>query len=189
MHSVMNYPLADAILRFALHAEAEQLAETVLSLLEHYPPCVVDGLMNHIGTHDTPRILTRLSGDKSKLKLCAALQFTLPGNPCVYYGDEAGLRGAADPFNRGCFPWGKEDEELLGFYRELGKLRRRRRCFAGGAFRLISAAQGCVAFRRALGGDAVTVVANANPHEIHYRLPDGSGAEVEAASALIIEDR
>jgi len=182
MHSVMNYPLADAILRFAREAAAEQLAEVILSQLEHYPPCAVAGLMNHIGTHDTPRALTRLLASSQldvalrRLKLCAALQYTLPGNPCVYYGDEAGLRGAKDPFNRACYPWGREDEGLLAWYRALGALRtERREAFAGVDFRLLSAALGCIAYVRV----NVVAIANANPHAIAYELPpDLRGARV-----------
>jgi len=212
MHSVMNYPLANAILRFARKAEAEQLAELVLSQLEHYPPCAIDGLMNHIGTHDTPRILNRLADGeehgrvdtklspellaiaRKRLKLCAALQYTLPGNPCVYYGDEAGLQGAMDPFNRACYPWGREDKELLALYCMLGALRRD---YILGDFELISAALGCIAYHR----KSIVVIANANPHEINYRLAEGlrgckvlfggklSGCEVEinAETACVLE--
>ncbi|MCL2300897.1 MAG: alpha-amylase family glycosyl hydrolase, partial [Firmicutes bacterium] len=182
MHSVMNYPLANAILRFARKAAAEQLAEVVESQLEHYPPCAIAGLMNHIGTHDTPRALTRLMQKTgldhalSRLKLCAALQYTLPGNPCVYYGDEAGLQGEKDPFNRACYPWGREDEDLLGWYRALGALRaRHREAFAGTDFRLLSAMLGCIAYMRR----DIVVIANANPHGIVYELPpELRGAEV-----------
>jgi len=206
MHSVMNYPLANAILRFAREAEAEPLAEVIESQLEHYPPCAVAGLMNHIGTHDTPRALTRLGASsdperaRRRLKLCASLQYTLPGNPCVYYGDEAGLRGGKDPFNRACYPWGREDGGLLAWYRALGALRSsRREAFAGAEFRLLSAALGCVAYTRR----DIIVIANANPHSIAYELPfelrrakallggevrDGK-VEVEAEAAVILELR
>ena len=184
MHSVMNYPLANAILRFALGADAGQLAEAIESQLEHYPPFAVAGLMNHIGTHDTPRALTRLlaSSDlesaRRKLMLCAALQYTLPGNPCVYYGDEAGLQGAKDPFNRACYPWGREDEGLLARYRFLGTLRtEHREAFAGAEFQLLSAALGCIAYSR----KHIIVIANANPHAITYELP----SELHHAKALL----
>ena len=198
MHSVMNYPLANAILRFVRKRQAEQLAEVVLNQLEHYPPCAIDGLMNHIGTHDTPRVLNRLVSDgelgrvdvqlsqeqyavaAKRLKLCAALQYTLPGNPCVYYGDEAGLQGAMDPFNRACYPWGQEDEDLLAYYRHLGALRRERRL---GEFRLISAAMGCVAYSRG----SVIVIANANAHGITYTLPEGREVEVAAESCAVLD--
>jgi len=189
MHSVMNYPLANAILRFACQAgaceaAAEQLAGVIESQMEHYPPVAIAGLMNHIGTHDTPRALTRLLAGASpesarrKLMLCAALQYTLPGNPCVYYGDEAGLRGGKDPFNRACYPWGREDGGLLARYRALGALRRsHREDFAGVEFRLLSAALGCIAYTRG----NIVVIANANAHSIAYELP----SELHGAKALL----
>jgi glycosidase len=227
MDSVMNYPLANAVLRFALERDAAQLSETVLAQLEHYPPAAIASLMNHIGTHDTLRALTRLGGEmpdsgprgkwsgkrlapqaleqaRQRLKLCAALQFTLPGNPCVYYGDEAGLQGHMDPFNRGCFPWGKEDAELLAWYRALGKLRRAYTAFRGISFALVSAALGCVAYLRpaiCAREPSILVIANANEHPITYNLPPhlhgaalllggGSAAEtsvfLDAASAAIL---
>ncbi|MDR3314347.1 MAG: glycoside hydrolase family 13 protein [Oscillospiraceae bacterium] len=192
MHSVMNYPLAEAILRFARAGDADGLAETVLQQLEQYPPAALRGLMNHIGTHDTVRALTRLGAGEPapgadraayagqtlapaqraqglrRLKLCAALQFTLPGNPCIYYGDEAGLQGWMDPFNRGCYPWGREDQALLAWYRALGELRHSSEAFAGLGFVVISAALGCIAYLR---GTGMMTVANANPHAICYELP------------------
>ncbi len=207
MHSVMNYPLAESILRFAREGDAEALAETVMGQLEHYPPYALRGLMNHIGTHDTPRALTRLTlGEPApgqnraayardqltleqrargirRLKLCAALQYTLPGNPCVYYGDEAGMQGGMDPFNRGCYPWGQAEEELLDWYRALGSLRRGNGAFAGVRFELISASLGCVAYQRPPegGGDGFITVANSNPHAIRYELPE----RFERASLLL----
>ena len=42
--------------------------------------------------------------------MASFLQFTLPGAPSIYYGDEAGMEGYRDPFNRRTFPWGREDE-------------------------------------------------------------------------------
>jgi glycosidase len=48
---------------------------------------------------------------------------TLPGVPSVYYGDEAGMEGYRDPFNRGTYPWGKEDQTMIQWYRKLIHLR------------------------------------------------------------------
>ena len=217
MHSVMNYPLANAILQFARHCKAEQLAEVVESQRENYPPVAIQGLMNHIGTHDTPRALNRLVSDgeigredvqipqealavaRRRLELCAALQYTLPGNPCVYYGDEAGLTGAMDPFNRACYPWGHEDEELLSHYRTLGQLRQNYSALASGEIQMISAALGCIAYQRP-GRPALVVIANANPHAIRYTLPqeyqgvkplfggqiNGCEVAIEAESACVL---
>ena len=59
-----------------------------------------------------------------RLRLAALLQFMLPGVPCIYYGDEAGMEGYRDPFNRACYPWGREEEDLLAWYRYIALLRR-----------------------------------------------------------------
>lgn len=157
LDSVMNYPFANAIIAYLKGGNSRELIDTVLDILENYPPQAVKLLMNHIGTHDTPRILTVLGSEKpynsdrewqSKqtltpaeyekgkhlLKLAAILQYTLPGIPSLYYGDEAGLTGYGDPFCRGTYPWGKEDTELINFYKKLGKFRRQSDVFQSGEF-------------------------------------------------------
>ena len=58
------------------------------------------------------------------MKLAVAIQFTLPGFPCIYYGDEAGMQGYRDPFNRCGYPWGKENQELVQWHKDLGNLRK-----------------------------------------------------------------
>jgi glycosidase len=212
MHSVMNYPLADAIIRFVLERDAEGLSETVAAQQENYPPFALHSLMNHVGTHDTVRILNRLGEDCTavdwsnratyrnrrlspqareaglrRLKLAAVLQYTLPGNPCVYYGDEAGLEGFMDPFNRGCYPWGAEDTSLISHYQTLGEMRRtHRELFASAPIETVSAALGCYAYRRRGrdGSSSLLVIANANPHPIDYRL-DGTAIPVEAEAAFV----
>ena len=194
MDSVMNYPFAKAIVQFLTTAGAEAFMDAVLTVLEHYPPYSIHTLMNHIGTHDTARALTRLaagtpydreswkagsgrltSAEREKglrLLRCAALmQYTLPGVPCVYYGDEAGMEGGEDPFNRGCFPWDGADAELTAYYRRLAELRRGRDCFRKGDLVPVSAALGCVAFARQAGGSRALVIVNRNAHPIDYYLP------------------
>lgn len=146
LDSVMNYPFREAIIGFLTGKNPAEMMELIMTVLEHYPPGAIHLLMNHIGTHDTERILTVLGGEplngrdrewqsKTKLsqeqrskglallKLASLMQYTLPGIPCVYYGDEAGMEGYRDPFNRVCFPWGHEDAELVNWYRSLGKIR------------------------------------------------------------------
>ncbi len=194
LDSVMNYPFANAVLSFVRTGYAEVFMNKIITVLENYPKQAVDTLMNPIGTHDTVRALTLLAlGERTErlpcitgsgnltaeqrkkgvllLKTAAALQFTLPGVPSVYYGDEAGLEGGADPYNRRCFPWGEEDGELTRWYTALGRIRRTHACFAEGEFVPISAALGCVAYARVKDGGGVIVIANLNDHEIDYYLP------------------
>ena len=144
---VMNYPLRDAIVEAFRERNFRKLERTVRMLLDHYPKCVLDNLMNMLSTHDTARIATALMrdtkalsrADRAKVVLsgeelaeglrrqrsAAFLQFFLFGNPSIYYGDEIGMQGAEDPFNRAGMDWARtEDSEMLGFYRKLAEVRR-----------------------------------------------------------------
>jgi len=85
---------------------AEALAELVHQV-SSYGPRVVEAQLNLLGSHDTPRFLTMAEGDPTALHLATVLQMTLPGAPCVYYGDEIGLEGGADPDCRRAFQWRK----------------------------------------------------------------------------------
>lgn len=194
LDSVMNYPFAEAILEFCRTGNAEQFMSGVMNIVENYPKQCLDVMMNHIGTHDTVRAITRLAGESSeyrdrewqsshklsifeykqgveRLKLAAALQYTLPGVPSVYYGDEAGLQGYRDPFNRGCYPWGNENRELIDFYKTLGKIRAENSAFKEGQFKPVSAFLGCVAYIREGSSNSIMLIANRNVHEICYKLP------------------
>mgnify|MGYP000017600206 FL=1 len=157
LDSVMNYPFRQGILEYLRTRDSGLLMEAVLSICENYPRPALRVLMNHIGTHDTERAITYLAGEPDKgygrewqagkrlsegqrahgltlLRLASLLQYTLPGIPCLYYGDEAGMEGYRDPFNRGCYPWGHEDRSLIGWYQKLGALRQSCPCLADGDF-------------------------------------------------------
>ncbi len=118
-----------------------------MSVIENYPRPVLRVLMNSLSTHDTERAITVMAGepldgkdrewqadtkldDEHKklgvklLKVASAMQFTLPGFPCIYYGDEAGMEGYRDPFNRCCYPWGKENKELIEWHKKLADVRK-----------------------------------------------------------------
>lgn len=191
LDSVMNYPFAGAVIDFIRGANAELFASRVMSIVENYPKEVLDVLMNHLSTHDTMRAITALAGencayrdrkwqsthslDESEyhygmklLMAASAMQFALPGVPTIYYGDEAGMQGYKDPFNRRCYPWGKENGELVEWYKKLGKIRNENRVFKDGRFEILSAVAGCVAFSRKNDDEAILVISNSNPHPITY---------------------
>ena len=71
-----------------------------------------------------------------RLKIAAAIQMTLPGVPSIYYGDEAGMTGMADPFNRAAYPWGNEDGELLSCFRTLTAVRSQNAALRAGYCRM-----------------------------------------------------
>lgn len=183
LDSVMNYPFANAIIGYLKGGNSRDLIDTVLEILENYPPQAVKLLMNHIGTHDTQRILTVLGNDDNYfpddrewqsrqtltdkqyekavklLKVAAVLQYTLPGVPSLYYGDEAGMEGYGDPFCRATYPWGNENKELLEFYQKLGQFRRQSDAFKSGEFIPHYANFGEIAYMRKSRNTTVLVAA------------------------------
>lgn len=197
LDSVMNYPFRDAIIGFLTGKNPAEMMEQIMTVLENYPPQIISTLMNHIGTHDTERILTILGGEplngrdrhwqsKTKLsyeqrekgtallKLASLMQYTLPGVPCVYYGDEAAMEGYRDPFNRGCYPWGHEDAELVNWYRSLGKIRHSCAVLERGEFAPFYADDGCFAYIRTdeAAKQTLLVAVNRKAEKKILRLPN-----------------
>ncbi len=184
LDSVMNYPLKDGIIRYMQTGNGAELLNTVRALINHYPKQTVDCLMNILGTHDTARILTVLGGiycnnkeemaaksaylteiDKEnaikKLKLAAVLQFTLPGVPCIYYGDENGMEGHIDPFCRQCFDWEHLNENLIGFYSKLGEIREKYRdIFKDGEFKEIKITESLIFYKRTKNNRNIYIYVN-----------------------------
>lgn len=170
LDSVMNYPWQKAIIDYLRDRDdGTALGQSIMTIAENYPKRVLDCTMNLLGTHDTARILTVLAGEFNtdrayeaqvvltaeqraaaveKLKLAAFLQFALPGCPSIYYGDEAGMEGCKDPFNRACYPWGKEDVSLLAYYRSLGRLKNSTPALQTGTVRVTECGEGRLAFLR-----------------------------------------
>lgn len=117
LHGVMNYPFRDHIIGFLRGEQsAHDVAHFLMMLQENYPEAVFYNNLNNLGTHDTERIISMVGADKHALAV--AMLFALPGVPCIYYGDEAGLTGYKDPSNRKHFPWGNIDQDSYGIYQK-----------------------------------------------------------------------
>ncbi len=186
LDSCMNYPFRTAVLNFVKGTDdGRQFKETVMTIAENYPPQVLACNMNLLGTHDTPRILTALVDDfegsrkayagrklsvtdkelaKERLLTASFLQYVLPGAPSLYYGDEAGMEGHKDPFNRRTYPWGREDTALLTHYRALGSLRKRLMALQLGDIRFFQASDGKLGFSRCWEGKQIKIYINCS-HE------------------------
>ena len=193
LDSVMNYPFRTAILNFLRgQDQGEGLQETVMTILENYPQQVVHCNMNLLGTHDTARILTTLVDEydgprqelakrkltaqqqvlaKERLMMASLLQYTLPGSPSLYYGDEAGMEGGKDPFNRRTYPWGREDVLLLAHHRTLGQLRRQKEALRLGETEFLCAEEGRLGFLRSLGDQKIWIYVNRS--EKDWEVPSG----------------
>ena len=201
LDSVMNYPLRDSLLAFLGGGPAEHFRSTMETLMENYPHDVFHSLMNSLGTHDTPRILTMLGASPvdfqknriqksqfrlspeayrqavEKLKLAVLVQFSMPGSPCIYYGDEAGMEGFADPFNRGTYPWGKENREVLDFYQKVCQVYDRTPALQEGEFRFVEAQDGLLILERRTETSAVRILINRSdcPAGVHLPCTGGQG--------------
>ena len=182
LDSIMNYPFRTAILNFMRgRDDGRGFKETVMSIVENYPSQVVACNMNLLGTHDTPRILTALVDDfdgsreekarrrlsrnqlevaRDRLMMASFLQYTLPGCPSLYYADETCMEGYKDPFNRRTYPWGREDTEILGHFRCLGKLRTQNIALRLGDIRFTVASDRHLAYTRSAQGQTLNIYVN-----------------------------
>ena len=157
LDGVMNYPLRNAVLSFLRDGDVSPMRYYIDEIMPNTPRRVLHAQLNLIGTHDTPRAITALAGEspdrytnaelfsmtlsdeqralgRKRMKQAMAILSFMPGLPMIYYGDEVGMQGYSDPFNRLPFPWGREDTELLECYREIGAWRRRMKALRYGSF-------------------------------------------------------
>lgn len=194
LDSVMNYPFADAVLNFVKFANADAFIDSVMSIIEKYPPQVTNVLMNHIGTHDTERAITRLAGENcegygrhwqhehnklsdydyyrgvSMMKIASLIQYTLPGVPSLYYGDEIGMQGMKDPFNRACMDWYEPNTELHRWYKRLGEIRRGCKAFERGSFVPVYCSYKTVAYLRSGDNNEVLVAVNLDENAVDINV-------------------
>ncbi len=144
-----------AIEKLNTHAFAAVIERT----LARYDWQVVTAQLNLLNSHDTARNLWALDGDASGVRLCLMLQMTLPGAPCIYYGEEIGMDGGPDPGCRGAFPWDEQeswDNDLLDYYRRAIALRHSQPALRTGGYRTLVAAGEVFGFSRWLRGGAGT---------------------------------
>ena len=163
LDSVMDYPLD-----YVKNGSANSFVKACTDVYRHYPKHVTDCVMNFLGTHDTERIMTVLGGDpadglpgsvlarkrmdETRYDNAKKLFFTAfsllcfcPGICSVFYGDEAGIQGYRDPFNRMPYPWGREDETVISKVRSLLELRKNIK----GELEILYAEDGLLILRRA----------------------------------------
>ncbi len=190
LNSVTNYPLKNAIINFVKYADTVELKNVLFTLLDQYPKSIRQNLMNILCTHDTARILTVLGANIDKnslfnkniilqpdeyieaiklLKMATLILYTLFGIPTIFYGDEAGLQGAADPFCRSPYPWGNEDKELRMWYTFLGEMRKNE-LFSEGEFKLIMCDDGVLVYERFLNNKKAIIAVNCGEREYFLQL-------------------
>jgi cyclomaltodextrinase len=179
--AVMNYPLAFAILGYAAQEHLDRvvvgrqheyasntvvrdgvsLAHELTRLMALYDPDVTHVQLNLLDSHDTPRFRTMAGGDAGAWRLATLLLATLPGAPCIYYGDEVGVEGDHDPDCRRALSWDESrwDPEGLAWTRAVLRLRHETPVLRRGSFRTAGALGPAMGFVRSAGDGAVAVIA------------------------------
>lgn len=203
LDSVMNYPLRDILIGYLKGAYSVATAvRRLMSLYENYPRENFYAAFNMIGSHDRVRILSLLGKEmeaehvrddsgtyfhlsdeeryiaKKRLRLLVLMQMTHPGVPCIYYGDEAGMEGGADPYNRGTYPWEKENTEIKELYQTAIALRKEYDVFVDGSFEPFSIGEDVYGYRRKSEKEHMIVLMNRCPYHEVVATVDTDGCEV-----------
>ena len=133
--------------------------------------------MNQLSNHDHSRFLTRTNHKTGRvgqlgpeaaeegisyavMRAAIVMQMTWVGAPTLYYGDEAGLCGFTDPDNRRTYPWGRENKELLNFYREMIQVHRKSQALKKGSIKILKTEPSLIAYARFWGEEQIVVIIN-----------------------------
>ncbi len=191
--STMNYIFRNTVLDYAKGGNAKQLYQNLELIREVYPPQSFYALMNLLSTHDAARGLhvfgyendntdpARIAEAKQRLRLAVFFQMVYPGAPTIYYGDEVGVTGGDDPYNRGPYPWadrgGKPDLALLADFKALIRMRKENAVLRHGSISApLFADDHVIVLARQLGDTwAITATNNATaPRTVSVTLPDSA---------------
>ena len=211
LDAVMNYPFRSATLDYLHGADTADVADRILQICENYPAPALNCAMNFLSTHDTERAITAIAGEPCngrdrywqskrcipsgqmdsairRLLLGYAMIFTLPGVPCIYYGDEIAMQGYRDPFNRAFFDWNSTEQRLRGPMKTLAALRRSCDAFDGGRLELIRAEGDVLHYRRVGKTQTAEIILNRGPHLIAEEA-FGKSTEVNPCGfTVLVED-
>jgi len=161
---------------------AEEFKKNLQAMYAHYDPQINHANMTMLDSHDTPRAKFLLNDDKNAFKQAVLCQFTTPGAPCVYYGDEIGMSAGGDPDCRQAFPWtdkAKWDLDILEFYKNTIALRNHHAVLSLGNLEFIHAEKGVVAYTRTLKNTTAIVVLCQLANHTAITLPKAQYGEKE----------
>ena len=209
LDSVMNYPFKNAVLDFVKGKPAEQAMTDILTICEHYPAPAMDTALNFLSTHDTERALTVIADEPAngrgrawqsgrcvtgeayeegllRLRMAYAIIYTLPGVPCLYYGDEIAMQGYRDPFNRAFFRWDAHEQRLRPVLAQLAQLRHTCEAFRTGQLRVLRAEDGILHYQRVGKVETAEIIVNRTEHIIVETLASGKSTEVNPMGFTIV---
>jgi glycosidase len=169
MDSIMNYPFKYALVDFfANRSICVEKFDDILSFNRTlYMNSITRQLWNLIGSHDTKRFLTECGNNIERMKLAIAFQFCYQGVPYIYYGDEIGLNGGADPQCRKCMVWEeeKQNKELFNLYKTMISIRKHNKALIYGDYETIYCKDNILVFKRSYKGDSLLIYINNNDEE------------------------
>ena len=147
--------------------QAHDFANEVDRILNIYPRDITESQLNLLDSHDMPRFLSCVSGDKDSIKLAWLFMFTVPGAPCLFYGDEIGVDGRHDPECRKSFPWDetKWDKNLLEYTKACIALRKGHASLRRGDYKRIHAEGEVMAYLRSYENENIIVAFNVSTEE------------------------
>lgn len=197
LDSVTDYPIRNAVIDFVKYGNADFLVETVSTLYRNYPPHKLAVLMNFLGSHDTERIATVLGGEpdmgepnselavkrmpeavreqtKELLKQAYLLLASLPGVPCIYYGDEIAMEGYHDPFNRCPFPTYGFNDTCSDYFKTVNKLRRSEPLFKAQQLKAEVLSDGVACITRENNTKKLIIFANMSEVAYDVNVPDST---------------
>ena len=175
--AVMNYRWRNAVIRYFAKSEisAEQFRMELINNRSNLPWEFIISAYNLLGSHDTPRFLTVCNGERGRMLAALAFQFTYPGVPALYYGDEIGLTGDKDPDCRKTMRWKENEQEqvILKATRQLANLRKEHQALQNGSYYDLHLGNGVFGFIRNGKNEQILACFNMNqdcccievPHE------------------------
>lgn len=191
--SAMNYPFRDLAIRFFAQDRigAKAFLQGAVAQVESHPPQVARNLLNALSTHDTPRFLALAGEDPRRLRLATVALMTWVGAPSIYYGDELGMSGGADPNNRRAMRWDlvSPKNKTLDWTRRLVRLRNHLDVLKSGDLIPVFADDSTrtLAYARRLDRDVAVVVLNASSRarSLTVPLPAALRGRLTGASDLL----
>lgn len=164
--AVMNYRWREAVIRYFAQSQtsAEQFRMELANNRSNLPWEYVVSAYNLLGSHDTPRFLTLCGGDKRRMTAALAFQFTYPGVPALYYGDEVGLTGDKDPDCRKTMIWdpGQQERTILETTRQLAAIRNGHQALQNGTYFDLHLGDGIFGFVRSGQKEQILTCFNLN---------------------------
>ena len=189
----IDYELASGMMGLgeAEKYTAEDFAKRTEELLQIYPYEFALAQMNLLDSHDMPRFLSLVSGNVKRLALAYLFILTYPGAPSIYYGDEIGLTGGKDPECRKTFPWDENEwnTDLRDQLKSYIALRNANPVLRTGAYKVIYAHDGVIAYTRKNEEQTMLVILNANDSPKTVTIPTGDAFAVGTKLKSQLSDR